>query len=192
MCFRDLGCFNQAILAKQGWKLIRNPGSLVGRVLKSCNFPNCTFLNVKKEKHASFVWRSIIWGRKVIKKGSRWRVGFGMNIDIYKDMWLPKPSTFKIYDPPPILGKFKVAMLHLENGNWNIALIEHLFYVDDATYIISLHVGSFDHTDVLIWHYTKDGEYMVKSGYKWFQSVMVLQNLPNWVLCNNGGNYFEV
>ena len=60
MGFRDLGCFNQAMLAKQGWRLIRNPDSLVGKVLKACYFPNDDFLITKKGKHASFVWSSIV------------------------------------------------------------------------------------------------------------------------------------
>jgi hypothetical protein len=32
--FRDLECFNTAMLAKQGWRLIKNPNSLVARILK--------------------------------------------------------------------------------------------------------------------------------------------------------------
>ena len=82
---RDLGCFNHAMLAKQGWRLFKNPNSLVGKVLKACYFPNGDFLSAKKEKHASFVWSSIVWGREIIERGSRWRVGSGLNIDIFKD-----------------------------------------------------------------------------------------------------------
>ena len=59
-----------------------------------------------------------------------------------------------------------MGMLCLESGDWNRYLIEHLFEVEDAIAILSLHVGSFDHADILFWHFTKDGEYTVKSRYK--------------------------
>ncbi|KAL5546786.1 hypothetical protein UlMin_006473 [Ulmus minor] len=166
MGFRDLGCFNQALLAKQGWRLIRNPDSLVGKVLKACYFPNGDFLNARKGKHASLVWRSLVWGREIIEKGSRWRVGSGKNIDIFKDRWLPEPSNFKVTTPPILPGVFKVAMLRLNNGDWNKALIEYLFNANDVKAILSLPIGSFEHDDVLFWHFTKDDDYTVKSGYK--------------------------
>ncbi|KAL5548933.1 hypothetical protein UlMin_004164 [Ulmus minor] len=166
MGFRDLGCFNQALLAKQGWRLIRNLDSLVGKVLKACYFPNGNFLNARTVKHASLVWRSLVWGREIIEKGSRWRVGSGRNIDIFKDRWLPEPSNFKVTTPRILLWIFKVAMLRLDNGDWNKALIEYLFNDDDTNAILSLPIGSFDHDDVLFWHFTKDGDYTVKSGYK--------------------------
>ncbi|KAL5571472.1 hypothetical protein UlMin_021069 [Ulmus minor] len=45
--FQNLEGFNKALLAKQGWRLIRYPDSLVGKVLKACYFPNCSFLEAK-------------------------------------------------------------------------------------------------------------------------------------------------
>ncbi|KAL5555861.1 hypothetical protein UlMin_038097 [Ulmus minor] len=122
--------------------------------------------NVIKGKHASLVWRSLVWGREIIEKGSRWRVGSGRNIDIFKDRWLPEPSNFKVTTPSMLPGIFKVAMLRLNNGDWNKTLIEYLFNADDAKAIPSLPIGSFDHDDILFWHHTKDGDYTVKSGYK--------------------------
>jgi hypothetical protein len=34
MGFQDLTCFNKALLAKQGWRIIQNLDSLVGSILK--------------------------------------------------------------------------------------------------------------------------------------------------------------
>lgn len=36
--FRDLEWFNMALLAKQGWKLIQNPESLVTKVMRDKYF----------------------------------------------------------------------------------------------------------------------------------------------------------
>ncbi|KAL5560802.1 hypothetical protein UlMin_037013 [Ulmus minor] len=45
--------------------------------------------------------------------------------------------------------------------------------------ILSIPVGSLEHEDTLIWHYTRDGEYSVKSGYK---STLILNDV---VECSN-------
>ena len=63
------------------------------------------------------MWRIVLWDIVVIEKGSRWRIGSSLSIDVYKDSWLPKPSTFMISNPPHLPGNFGVAMLCLANGD---------------------------------------------------------------------------
>ena len=91
--------FNQSLLAKQAWKLVTNPTSLVGRVLKGKYFKDCDFLGATKGYNPSYTWRSLIWGRELLKKGIRWRVGTGKNIRIYSDPWIPQPTSFKPISP---------------------------------------------------------------------------------------------
>lgn len=80
--FRDVSCFNQVLLAKQGWRLLQNPESLVAKVIKARYYKNTDFLNAKVGLSPSFIWRSILWGRQVLQKGTRWRIGNGEKIQI--------------------------------------------------------------------------------------------------------------
>ena len=77
MGFRDMRAFNQALLAKQAWRLIQNPNGLCARVLKAKYFPNGNILDTVFASDASPVWRAIEFGLELLKKGIIWRVGNG-------------------------------------------------------------------------------------------------------------------
>ena len=48
MGFRNIQAFNLAMLAKQGWRILTNPNSLMARVFKAKYFPYDEVLNSKK------------------------------------------------------------------------------------------------------------------------------------------------
>lgn len=163
--FRNLHLFNQAMLAKQCWRFLRNPESLCARILKECYFPNSSLLEAKCGPRSSKVWRSLVWGCEIIKKGYRWRIGDGNSVDILKDPWIPRPRTFKIFDHPFIHDGLKVIDLKRGDGSWDIDMISCLFSEEDAQLILSLPCSDYELPDKLLWHYTKNGEYFVRSGY---------------------------
>ena len=43
--FRNLQGFNLAMLAKQAWRILTNPTSLIARVFKTCYFPSADILS---------------------------------------------------------------------------------------------------------------------------------------------------
>ena len=60
----------------------------------------------------------------------------------------------------------KVFNLRLHSSEWDGEFIQLLFGEEEARRILGLPLGSFDHNDVLIWHFSRDGEYSAKSRYK--------------------------
>ena len=71
LCFRDLHAFNLAMLAKQAWRLIDDNHSLFYRVYKTLYFPNSSFMMAELGNNPSFMWRSLLSAREVIKEGIR-------------------------------------------------------------------------------------------------------------------------
>ena len=85
MGFKDLKAFNLALLAKQGWRLSKNSDSLTYRVFKAKYFAGSSFLEAQVGKKPSYVWRIIMAAKETVEKGSRWCVGNGRTVEIWRD-----------------------------------------------------------------------------------------------------------
>ncbi|KAL4602607.1 hypothetical protein ACB092_10G065300 [Castanea dentata] len=69
MGFRDIWCFNLAMLAKQGWRLLNDSGSLLYECFKARYFPRCTFLEATDVPNSLSVWKSSIASQPILQKG---------------------------------------------------------------------------------------------------------------------------
>ena len=74
MGFRDIHAFNLAMLAKQAWRLIQGGQSLFVKVYKARYFPNCSFMEAELRCNPSFVWKSLLDARELIRAGTAWHV----------------------------------------------------------------------------------------------------------------------
>ncbi|KAK3195710.1 hypothetical protein Dsin_027020 [Dipteronia sinensis] len=137
----------------------------------------------------SFLWKSFIWGWGLLDAGSRWRIGDGSSVNFYHDLWLPRPSTFKVLSPPVLPLSTKVASLNSPSEGWNDSLVHDSFLPDDAVMILSIPWSNFQHGDSLTWQFDKMGLYSVKSGYHFrYASVSNpsssgLNNSESWWKC---------
>ncbi|KAM6559150.1 hypothetical protein CsatA_028389 [Cannabis sativa] len=164
MGFRSFVHYNQALLAKQAWRIFDMPTSLLSRLLKARYFSSNNFLEARLGNSPSLTWQSIHWGRELLLKGLRYKVGNGHQIQCGFDKWIPGHTDFSpiIYNGPPSLT---VAALISDNREWNMELLNQYFGQLDIERILSIPLSFFSNTDRLIWHGTSSGVYTVKSGF---------------------------
>ncbi|XP_030958788.1 uncharacterized protein LOC115980704 [Quercus lobata] len=83
MGFKEIEKFNDALFAKQVWRMINNSESLCHQVFKARFFLDCSILDAKESKSGSYTWKRIIGARDVICKGMVWRI----RIDSLHAVW---------------------------------------------------------------------------------------------------------
>jgi hypothetical protein len=96
MGFHDLHLFNQALVARQAWRLIQFPESLCARLLRAKYYPHGELIDTVFPGDVSLSWRGIKHGLTLVKKGIIWWVRAGNKIQIWRDSWILRPPSFKI------------------------------------------------------------------------------------------------
>ncbi|KAK3193165.1 hypothetical protein Dsin_024475 [Dipteronia sinensis] len=107
-----------------------------------------------------------MWGRSFLLKDLRWKMGNGSSIEIFKDQWLPRPSTFKPVTPDPRSDMRVAALIDHDFLGWNLELLDQTLLPVDREVILSIPISLSGGPDSLSWHYKNSGAYYVKSGYR--------------------------
>ena len=186
MGFKDLCKFNEAMLAKQVWRLVHDKTSLFYKVFKAKYFPNCRVFEAKV-KSGSFAWRSILYSRKLILMGAKWRVGDGTQIKIYEANWLPRESQGRVISSPvfALSPATVLALIDTLTYSWNSQIIDSTFLPFEAKLIKSIPLGIIKQPDLLYWPWSRDRSYSVST-----EEQKVRPHLQTWIkLTGSGKNY---
>ena len=92
--FWDFHLFNQALLARQAWRLISRPDNLCAQVLQARYYPAGKLEDTVFMGNASSSWQAISHGLELLKKGSIWQVSNGRSIRVCHN-WIPWPFSYK-------------------------------------------------------------------------------------------------
>lgn len=164
--FRDMRIFNQALLARQAWRLLQAPESLCARVLKARYYPQGNLLDTVFTGQPSSTWTAIAHGLELLKEGMIWRIGNGESVRIWRDNWLPRSTSLKPIGPRGRSRLIRVSSLLDQYGAWDEAAVWANFAPIDASTILKIRTSPPGDPDFLAWQPEKNGIFTVRSAYK--------------------------
>ena len=120
------------------------------------------------------MWRSILAARKVVERGSRWCIGNGESVQIWKDRWIPNPDSFRVISPVGAHSRMErvSSLLDTERRGWDVERVRNTFLPHEAEVILSIPISAGFLADSILWVGTPNGKFIVKSAYKIAQKVL--------------------
>ncbi|KAG7534390.1 Ribonuclease H-like superfamily [Arabidopsis thaliana x Arabidopsis arenosa] len=165
--FRTLEEFNLALLAKQLWRLIRFPNSLLSRVLRGRYYRFSDPLHIGNSNRPSYGWRSIMAAKPLLTSGLRRTIGSGMLTKVWEDPWIPTiparaaKSLLDTRDPHLYVND----LIDQSTKLWKLDRLQALIDPADIPLILGIRPSRTYLSDGFSWSHTKSGNYSVKSGY---------------------------
>lgn len=185
--FRDMRLFNQALLARQAWRLIQFPDSLCARLLKAKYFPNSELIDAVFLGDSSVTWKSLEYGLQLLKKGLIWRIGDGTKVRIWRDRWIPRESSLMLAGAA---GRCRLRwvsqLIKQDDRSWDADLIWRICNPFDAIEILKIKLPQYQTEDFLAWHYEKSGLFSIQSAYKLVLHARLDSNLGSSSSAANG------
>lgn len=121
MGFKDLEIFNDALLGKQAWRLVKGENTLLGKVMKAKYYHKSTFLEAPLGYSSSYSWRGIWSAKALIKEGMIWRLGNGTCINIWQDSWIVDEEGHFIQSPMVDKVTMVSDLITSEFMEWDLA-----------------------------------------------------------------------
>ncbi|XP_062021002.1 uncharacterized protein LOC133737477 [Rosa rugosa] len=185
--FKNLYAYNLAMLAKQAWRLILHPQSLIAQVYKARYFPHHSFWDAELGDAPSFSWRSILESRPFLVAGIQWKVGTGELIDVWKDNWIPECPRYLVQKPPHTTISMVAELIDEETQSWKEHVVQATFLPEVADKILSIPLSRSASADRYRWMPEKNGKYTVKSAY-WIARQQVM---GEFLTSTSSGNPYE-
>ncbi|OVA09156.1 Reverse transcriptase zinc-binding domain [Macleaya cordata] len=106
--------------------------------------------------------------RDVLNEHTCWYVGNGMQINIWRDPWVPSIPGFRVEGLISSHNRIhRVAdLIHHSQRCWNTTLICDCFNEFEANAIMKIRLPCSDEKDVLLWMQTTNGDFTTKSAYR--------------------------
>ncbi|KAK4400326.1 hypothetical protein Sango_1138700 [Sesamum angolense] len=105
--------------------------------------------------------------KDLVRAGSRWRIGSSHSVSAWQDPWLPRAPSFRAITHL-LQGESSLlvyALITETNREWNVVVITNLFWPEGQDLILQIPLSSITRLDWLLWHYSKNGLFSIRSAY---------------------------
>ncbi|KAL0424121.1 UNVERIFIED_CONTAM: putative mitochondrial protein [Sesamum radiatum] len=173
--------------AKQLWRLLSRPESLVSKVLKAKYYPRTHLFEAQIGTRPSYTWRSLFAALNLLKAGCRWRIRTGHSVNIWTDPWVPRIPSLRIITPKSsdVHISYVSELIVAGTGEWDVELINALFWPEDQALILQIPLSRVGMADLLVWHYSPNGLFSVRSAYHLALSLISSVGSSNDRWCQN-------
>ncbi|KAF7831985.1 uncharacterized protein G2W53_014318 [Senna tora] len=158
MGFREMLKINEALLAKQLWRILTLEESLVSKVFLGKyrnSIHNCTFF---PKPNSSSLWKKLCKVSKVVTEHIGWRVGNGEQIELYDQKWITPNYHNHHY-------KQLCELIH-QGGYWDTDKVAQVYNPINKALVMDTVISHTDVKDKRVWLLTPNGEFSVKQAYK--------------------------
>ncbi|XP_074314839.1 uncharacterized protein LOC141651008 [Silene latifolia] len=152
--------FNQALLAKIGWRMIIYPDSILSKSIGA---------------KYGLRWQD---GELLFNDGKTWNISPLSDLCVWNTKWVngrvPKPLCLEFLTDPPDLSNLKIKNLISNNSCWDRRLVSMFFDETSMRDILAIPIRCSEGMDNFFWSASSSENYSVKIGYH-----IALKNLWN-------------
>ncbi|XP_074298400.1 uncharacterized protein LOC141629271 [Silene latifolia] len=164
--------FNQALLAKIGWRMITHPDSILSKSIGAkygLKWRDGDLLYKDGMSNSSWGWKDIVWGLQLIKPLLAWNFSPLSNLGVWNTKWVhgmvPKPRCVELLIDSPNLCNLRIKDLICNSNGWDHRLVSMSFDETSVHDILAIPIRCSEGSDNFYWSASSSGNYSVKIGY---------------------------
>ena len=154
---------NQAMNAKQFWRIQHNPNSLIARTFQTKYYSSISLREYKPKPNHSWIWKNIVVSQNPALQQGRWMIGSGHQIPLAHPNWYQVPDF--IFRENNLSNGSIADLIDQENKSWKVDLMRKIYHPQVAKEILLLLLPISklpNMADKLIWKHSNSGDYKVK------------------------------
>lgn len=131
-------------------------------------FPRGAFWSIQRRNRCSKLWKQIMGLRPLLENHIAWKIGYGENIPIFSQPWLPGWSDLSATTAHQRRERV-ASLLVAQSRNWNFDALQQLLGYSRALQIATLdstRPSPYPSEDKLIFTYSKNGAFSVRKAYQ--------------------------